>query len=256
MLELSLLIASITMLIGWIYEGKTNNAGVVDVLWSALMVCLPIVYAWQMDGDIVLRIASAALMSLWYLRLFVHLSARVFSEPEDGRYRYLRDYWGDKTHRNHFFFFQFQALLAWGFTLPIWWLAQVETFQMIWLVLAFILAIGAWIGVYIADKQLAEFRQNPANKGKVCQQGLWFYSRHPNYFFEWCHWFSYPVIAIGMAGGEWLWLMPVVMFVFLYFITGIPYTEQQAIRSRGEAYRQYQQTTSAFIPWRKKNGHD
>ena len=120
MLELSLLIASITMLIGWIYEGKTNNAGVVDVLWSALMVCLPIMYAWQMDGDIVLRIASAALMSLWYLRLFVHLSARVFSEPEDGRYRYLRDYWGDKTHRNHFFFFQFEAVLAWGFTLPIW----------------------------------------------------------------------------------------------------------------------------------------
>jgi steroid 5-alpha reductase family enzyme len=256
MLELSLLIASTTMLIGWIYEGKTNNAGVVDVLWSALMVCLPIVYAWQMDGDIVLRIASAALMSLWYLRLFVHLSARVFSEPEDGRYRYLRDYWGDKTHRNHFFFFQFQALLAWGFTLPIWWLAQIETYQMIWLVLAFILAVGAWVGVYIADKQLAEFRQNPANKGKVCQQGLWFYSRHPNYFFEWCHWFSYPVIAIGMAGGEWLWLMPVVMFASLYFITGIPYTEQQAIRSRGEAYRQYQQTTSAFIPWRKKNGHD
>jgi len=213
-------------------------------------------YAWQMDGDIVLRIASAALMSLWYLRLFVHLSARVFSEPEDGRYRYLRDYWGDKTHRNHFFFFQFQAVLAWGFTLPIWWLAQVETFQIIWLVLAFILAIGAWVGVYIADKQLAEFRQNPANKGKVCQQGLWFYSRHPNYFFEWCHWFSYPVIAIGMAAGEWLWLMPVVMFAFLYFITGIPYTEQQAIRSRGEAYRQYKQTTSAFIPWRKKNGHD
>lgn len=256
MLELSLLIASITMLIGWIYEGKTNNAGVVDVLWSALMVCLPIMHAWQMDGDIVLRIASAALMSLWYLRLFVHLSARVFSEPEDGRYCYLRDYWGDKTHRNHFFFFQFQAVLAWGFTLPIWWLAQVETFQIIWLVLAFILAIGAWVGVYIADKQLAEFRQNPANKGKVCQQGLWFYSRHPNYFFEWCHWFSYPVIAIGMADGEWLWLMPVVMFAFLYFITGIPYTEQQAIRSRGEAYRQYQQTTSAFIPWRKKNGHD
>lgn len=256
MLELGLLIASITMLFGWIYEGRTNNAGVVDVLWSGLMMGLPILYATQMQGDVVLRVASAALMSFWYLRLFIHLSTRVFSEPEDGRYRYLREYWGDKAHRNHFFFFQFQAVLAWGFTLPIWWLAQVETFQLVWLVVALALAFGAWIGVYVADKQLAEFKKNPANKGKVCEKGLWFYSRHPNYFFEWCHWFSYPIMAIGISGGEWLWIMPVVMFAFLYFITGIPYTEQQAIRSRGDAYRQYQKTTSAFIPWRKKDGHD
>ena len=140
--------------------------------------------------------------------------------------------------------------------MPIWWLAQVETFQLVWLVVALALAFGAWVGVYIADKQLAEFKKNSANKGKVCEKGLWFYSRHPNYFFEWCHWFSYPIMAIGISGGEWLWIMPVVMFAFLYFITGIPYTEQQAIRSRGDAYRQYQKTTSAFIPWRKKDGHD
>ncbi|KKN21553.1 hypothetical protein LCGC14_0924180 [marine sediment metagenome] len=252
----ALLIAMIAMYFAWLYEGKTNNAGVVDVIWSALMVTLPILYAWQMDGSLLIRILAASLMSLWYLRLFLHLSSRVFSEPEDGRYRYLREYWGEKAHRNHFFFFLFQAVLAWSFTLPIWWLSQAESFSTGFLILSYLLAIGAFIGVYIADKQLAEFRNDPENKGKVCERGLWYYSRHPNYFFEWLHWFAYPLMAVGMTGGFWLWLMPLIMLGFLYFITGIPYTEQQAIRSRGDAYRHYQHTTSAFIPWRKKNGAD
>jgi cyclopropane-fatty-acyl-phospholipid synthase len=180
----------------------------------------------------------------------------VFSEAEDGRYAYLRQYWGDKAHRNHFFFFQFQALLAFVFTLPVWWLAQAQNHNTVTVILAVLLALIAITGVSRADHQLQQFRSKPENKGKVCENGLWYYSRHPNYFFEWLHWFCYPLMAIGVAGGGWLWLAPVVMLAFLYFVTGIPYTEQQAIRSRGDAYRCYQQTTSAFIPWRKKHASD
>jgi cyclopropane-fatty-acyl-phospholipid synthase len=256
MLWCSLILAMLVMLIGWIYEGKTNNAGIVDVLWCGLMCFLPVVYATLADGNLTMRLVAGGLMSLWYLRLFWYLSGRVFSEEEDGRYRYLRQYWGDKTHRNHFFFFQFQALLAFVFTLPVWWLSQAEQVFLPGLFSAVILALVSLTGVTVADYQLQSFRQNPANKGRVCERGLWYFSRHPNYFFEWLHWFCYPLLGIGIAGGGWLWLAPLVMLAFLYFITGIPYTEQQALRSRGEAYRRYQQTTSMFIPWRKKHAAD
>lgn len=256
MLWCSWLIAVAVMWLGWIYEGRTNNAGIVDVLWAGLMTFLPVYYAVLGDGDPLIRVAAAALMSLWYLRLFWYLSGRVFSEEEDGRYRYLRQHWGDKTHRNHFFFFQFQAVLALMFTLPVWWLSQAQTYSPLAVVMAWLLALIALTGATVADRQLQRFRANPDNTGRVCESGLWNYSRHPNYFFEWLHWFSYPLMAVGISGGAWLWLAPLVMLAFLYFITGIPYTEQQALRSRGEAYRRYQQTTSAFIPWRKKHAVD
>ncbi len=256
MLWCSFILAVIVMFAGWLYEGKTRNAGVVDVLWAGLMAFLPVYYAVLSDGDLLLRLVAGGIMSLWYIRLFWHLSGRVFSEQEDGRYRYLRQYWGSNTHRNHFFFFQFQALLAFVFTLPVWWLSQAQPVNTGWIYIAVILAVGAGFGVFIADRQLQDFRQDPANKGQVCERGLWYYSRHPNYFFEWLHWFCYPLLGLSIAGGGWLWLAPLVMLAFLYFITGIPYTEQQALRSRGDAYRRYQETTSAFIPWRKKHAVD
>lgn len=256
MLVCSFIFAVVVMLLGWLYEGKTNNAGIVDVLWAGLMSALPVFYAIQSDGSVVMRVVAATIMSVWYLRLFIHLCSRVFSESEDGRYRYLRQHWGKQAHRNHFFFFQFQAILAWTFTFPVWWLSQAQQVNAATIMGALVLVLVAGIGVYVSDKQLQVFRDNPANKGKVCELGVWYYSRHPNYFFEWLHWFSYPILGLGVAGGLWLWFAPVIMLAFLYFITGIPYTEQQAIRSRGDAYKRYQQTTSVFIPWRKKHAID
>ncbi|MGH8164637.1 MAG: DUF1295 domain-containing protein, partial [Rhodanobacteraceae bacterium] len=108
-------------------------------------------------------------------------------------------------------------------------------------------------GETIADRQLARFRANPANDGKTCREGLWRYSRHPNYFFEWLHWFAYVALAIG-SPLWWLALAgPVVMFVFLRFISGIPYTEAQALRTRGDDYRAYQHDTSMLFPWFPKH---
>ena len=108
---------------------------------------------------------------------------------------------------------------------------------------------AAVLGETTADRQLALFRARPENRGKTCNQGLWRYSRHPNYFFEWIHWFAYIFLAVG-SPYCWLALLgPVLMGVFLFKITGIPYTEKQSLKSRGESYREYQRTTSAFIPW-------
>jgi len=116
-----------------------------------------------------------------------------------------------------------------------------------------VLAIAVWIvaiaGEGVADRQLARFRADPENRGKTCRAGLWRYSRHPNYFFEWVHWFTYVLLAFG---SPYVWLTlagPAVMLLFLYKVTGIPYTEKRALMSRGDDYRRYQETTSAFVPW-------
>ena len=109
-------------------------------------------------------------------------------------------------------------------------------------------------GESIADAQLARFRSQPASRGKVCEAGLWRYSRHPNYFFEWLHWWAYVMFAIG-ASHWWIALLlgPVLMLIFLLKITGIPHTEARALESRGQAYRQYQRTTSVSVPWPRRS---
>jgi steroid 5-alpha reductase family enzyme len=108
------------------------------------------------------------------------------------------------------------------------------------------------LGEAVADGQLKAFKKNPANKGKVCDVGLWNYSRHPNYFFESMIWIGYALVALNGDYG-WLGLLsPITITLLLFRVTGIPLTEQQAIRSKGEAYIEYQRTTSMFVPWFKK----
>jgi len=119
----------------------------------------------------------------------------------------------------------------------------------LWDWLGALVVLLAMTGETVADAQLARFRADPANKGRTCRSGLWRYSRHPNYFFEWLHWFGYIFLAIGSS---YWWVAiwgPVLMILFLLFVTGIPHTEKQAIVSRGEDYVRYQKETSMFIPW-------
>jgi steroid 5-alpha reductase family enzyme len=116
-------------------------------------------------------------------------------------------------------------------------------------VLGFVVWLVAIMGESLADLQLARFKALPANRGKVCSIGLWRYSRHPNYFFEWLIWVALFLFA---APAEWGWttiLCPAIMLFFLLRVTGIPYTEEQSLRSRGELYREYQRITPVFVPW-------
>jgi steroid 5-alpha reductase family enzyme len=99
---------------------------------------------------------------------------------------------------------------------------------------------------------LARFRAKPWNKDRVCREGLWYYSRHPNYFFEWLHWCAYVVMAVGAPGWPLTLIGPVGMGWALLNVSGIPLAERQALKTRGEDYRDYQQTTNAFLPWRPK----
>ncbi len=107
--------------------------------------------------------------------------------------------------------------------------------------------LGAFWGQTTADRQLAAHRADPARRGHVLDTGLWRLSRHPNYFFEWLHWLAYPLL--GLAAGLWgLWLWPLLMYVFLRYLTGVPFAEQQALRRRGAAYAAYQARTPVFFP--------
>lgn len=237
-------------LLAWFWQIKTKNAGYVDVLWSYCVGLVSIYYFVQGSGDATIRTVSAVITGLWFCRLGTHLLIRVKSEPEDGRYQAMREAMGRHAHLGHLFFFLFQAFLVWLFTLPMWIISHNEHLNFTLLILALLIALVAGIGEASADHQLHRFRSSPNNRGKTCREGWWQYSRHPNYFFEWLHWIVYPILAIGAPFALWVWLTPIVMFLFLYFITGIPFTEQQAIRSRGDDYLHYQQTTNAFFPWR------
>jgi steroid 5-alpha reductase family enzyme len=100
----------------------------------------------------------------------------------------------------------------------------------------------------IADAQLRRFKSQPTNRGQVCDRGLWRYSRHPNFFGEWLMWCAYALIASSAPDGYWAWFAPALMLLLITRVSGIPPTEAQSLRSRGDAYRAYQRRTSAFVP--------
>lgn len=236
----------------WLIQRARGNAAIVDVAWSFATAALGALFALTADGASTRRGIVAAMVVIWGMRLGVYLWRRVGSEREDGRYRQMRDSWGEKTQRNMFLFFQIQALWAVLFALPMLAAARSAA-PLRWIDCA---GVALWAvsvaGSSIADKQLARHRTDPANRRTVCRDGLWRYSRHPNYFFEWLHWWAYVCLA---AGSPVWWLAPLGAGTMLYFltkVTGIPPTEAQSLRSRGDAYREYQRTTSAFVPWPPK----
>jgi steroid 5-alpha reductase family enzyme len=114
---------------------------------------------------------------------------------------------------------------------------------------AFVLWAAALWGEALADRQLEGFKSRPSSRGRTCREGLWRYSRHPNYFFEWLIWVAYALFALASPWGAASLTSPALMLYLLFKVTGIPATEAQAIRSKGDDYRRYQASTSVFVPW-------
>jgi len=236
----------------WLWQWSTRDATIVDVGWSAGIVLALVIYLGLMSNAGGRAWLVAALGGIWASRLaaFLFIQRMWNHRSEDGRYQRMRASLGPWAHPVFFVFFQIQASWSALFSIPML-AAMINPVPLgySWEVLGVGIWIAAVVGESIADAQLARFRANPANRGKTCRDGLWRFSRHPNYFFEWLHWFAY--IALGVGSPWWLatLLGPIVMFVFLFRITGIPHTERQALASRGDDYRRYQRTTSVFFPW-------
>jgi len=240
-------VATAVMVALWARQLRTRDASAVDVAWSLLVVALVVTFGVATDGDPWRRVLVAGLASVWGLRLALYLLRdRVLAgRGEDGRYRELRERWGTKAARNFLLLHLAQVAFALLFALPL--LAAMRGGALdAWAVAGVLVWAAAVTGEGLADRQLAAFRADPQSRGRVCRTGLWRYSRHPNYFFEWLQWWAY--VLIGHAA-LLTFVGPAAMLLFLLRFTGIPYTERQALRTRGDEYRAYQRTTSAFIPW-------
>ena len=237
----------------WLIQLRTRNAAIVDTVWSASFPLLAMIYFVLVDGYAPRQLLVLVVVCIWGFRLASHLYARTIGHPEDVRYTALRKEWGDRQNILMLRFYYFQAVLALLLSLP-FALIMVNTtpalnyFEVIG---AFVWA-GAVLGESVADYQLKKFKEVPSNKGKICEDGLWYYSRHPNYFFEWLIWISYFIMALGSAWGLITIICPLAMYYFLTKVTGIVYTEAQMLKSRGQAFIEYRDSTSAFIPLPKK----
>jgi len=233
-----------------------HKAAIVDVGWTLGVGLTAVAYAATGTGDLFRRLLLGMLAGAWSFRLgFFLLFDRVLTGKEDSRYETLMNAWGEDAERRLFRLFLAQAIFIVFFSLPFLPAANspVRPFTW-WDAVAVAVWLTAVLGESLADRQLARWRGNPDNRGWTCRHGLWRYSRHPNYFFEWVHWWSYVFLAIG---SPWWWLTlfgPALMFYILNRVTGIPYAEAQALKSRGEDYARYQRTTSAFFPWFPRRG--
>ncbi len=269
------------MLLTFRLARRLGNFGIVDIVWSAGFTPLILVYlvitAWRhttsgaigsLEGtpDLVPalrpRLPLTLMVVAWSLRLGLHLAVRVRAHhpTEDVRYAQLRKEWGAQTDRKMRGFFLLQGALQVVLSAP--WLITLQhppdPGSGGWAAGCFWIGLGLWatgiLGESLADHQLARFRADPARRGQVCQEGLWRYSRHPNYFCEWLVWVGYGVFALASPWG-WLGLIaPALMYHFLVNVTGIPMTEALSVKSKGEAYLAYQRTTNAFFPGPPRRG--
>lgn len=182
------------------------------------------------------------------MRLGTHVLARTVGHEEDGRYKELRRRWAPNAQRAFFLFFQAQAAFVAVFSIPFVLVAQDRGAPSPLLWAGAVVAFASVLGETTADAQLAVWKARPANKGKTARNGLWGWSRHPNYFFEWLHWVGWATIALGSPNGWIAIAVPAFLLLLLFKVTGIPETEAQSLRTRGDDYRRYQQEVSVFVP--------
>ncbi len=243
----------------WFWAKRIKNAGVVDIFWSFNFPVIAFLMLWLARGWHPRKLLICGMVIIAGTRLGLHLLIRITRhlKEEEPRYKQLRKEWAPRPDRKFFWFFQAQALSNVLLCIPFFIItANWENSFSAWEYAGAALWLIAVIGEATADRQLASFKKDSQNKGKVCRRGLWNYSRHPNYFFEWLMWMSYFVFALGSPNGILAIVSPAVILYLLLKVTGIPATEEQSIRSKGDAYRAYQQSTSVFVPWFKSNNKD
>ncbi|MCO6185266.1 DUF1295 domain-containing protein [Rhizobium sp. L1K21] len=249
------IVLSVLLAGAWAIQRLTGNSGWIDTMWSlsaGIGALIGIYYA--AGAQVERQWIAAAIILIWSLRLASHIASRSAGASEDPRYAALMEEWGEKRASRLFWFLQIQAAAA--FVLALAPLSAVSINAPFpqgtdWLALAIaVIAIG---GETLADRQLTHFRKTNTVKGAVCEIGLWKYSRHPNYFFEWLFWCSWPVLALsGLLQTPFYVLLalgaPAMMYWLLVHVSGIPPLEKHMLNSRGETFKAYQERVNAFFP--------
>jgi steroid 5-alpha reductase family enzyme len=242
------------MVTGWLISLRTDNVTVVDSLWGMGFVLVAWLTLFQVDGVKERQWLLTGLTTLWGVRLTLYLTWRNHGKGEDPRYAAWREATGRRFRLTSLFkVFLLQALFLWVIALT------VQAGQtggqrvslgvtdgigaMIWLVGFVFESVGDW--------QMAKFKADPSNRGKVMRSGLWRYTRHPNYFGESLIWWGLFIIAISDPSNWWTVISPLVITIVLLKMTGIPLTEKLSAKKR-PGYGDYIATTSAFFPWPPK----
>ncbi len=232
---------------GWLYSLYRRDVSIVDSLWSLMFLSASLLYALSISGGNARTALILGLVAVWALRLSLHLTIRNWGQPEDRRYAQIR-----KNNEPHFglkslyIVFGLQGFLAWIISVPLLVsLALVTEFH--WLDM---FALALWIIGFsfetAADKQLLAFQRDPAHENDVLDSGVWRYSRHPNYFGEFCIWWAFYLFAIP-AGGWWTIYAPLLMSFLLLKVSGVVMMEK-GITSRRPGYQAYIERTSTFFP--------
>ncbi len=242
------------MAIAWLIQQKTGNSGWVDTIWSAATGGVALIAIAMSSADHDRKITAIVVVALWSLRLAGHIGLRSKGATEDPRYAALAEEWGEKLPRKLFVFLQIQAVAAFVLVISVQAsVAQTAPFGTWgdWMFIA--LALVALLGEAISDRQLASFRSQNAGRKAICETGLWRFSRHPNYFFEWLFWCAWPLMAFASASEAYGVLAlslaaPVMMYWLLVHVSGIPPLEAHMRRSRKDAFEDYQQRVNAFFP--------
>ncbi len=247
----NLLAAAGLMSAGWIYRLIKNNVTIADSLWGLGFILIAWLTFFRADGFLGRKIMITVLVTLWGLRLFIHLSLRNRGKGEDPRYGQWRKKYGDSFWLVSLFkVFLVQALFQWCIALGIQY-GQLSGTPAHFTLLDFT-GLIMWITGFViessADMQLKQFLADPSNKGKIMNRKLWKYSRHPNYFGESLMWWGLFIIVLSTPWGFWTIVSPLLITYTLLKLTGVTLMEETQFAGNME-YQQYIKQTSSFVPW-------
>jgi steroid 5-alpha reductase family enzyme len=246
---------AMAMASAWAVVLKTGKSGWADAFWTASIgVCGCLAALVSLGGELHSGrpLIVAALVAFWSLRLASHIAGRTLSGEDDPRYAHLRKQWGGRYRSQLFVFLQIQAAAAFVLVVALI-AAATNPAPLGWGdALGITVAVVAIIGEGLSDAQLTAFKTQPENRNKVCDTGLWSLSRHPNYFFEWLYWLAYLPIGLSFESYSWGWvsiLAPTLMYWLLVHVSGVPLLEAHMLRTRAEAFQNYQRRVRGFWPF-------
>lgn len=245
------LVTILTFFFGiWLVSLKARDASIIDMFWGLGFVVIAWIAFFTGSGATPRRQLMVAMVTLWGLRLSGYLARRNWGKDEDYRYQAMRKQHGDRFPIVSLYrVFMLQAVVLWIVSLPVQ-AAQVYPDPKDLGILDFI-GLGVFaIGLFfesVGDAQLARFKADPSNAGKVMNRGLWRYTRHPNYFGDFMVWWGIYFVALATFSGFWTIIGPALMSFFLMRVSGVPLLEKSLRKNRPD-YETYIQQTSAFFP--------
>lgn len=252
-LLVSAVVIGVMMLVLWVVSLLVRNASIIDLVWGLgfVLVGWTTLYVAEAEARAWLPVC---LVTIWGARLSAYLAIRNHGKPEDYRYRAMREKHGRRFALVSLLtVFLLQGVVMWVVSLPLQ-LAHVDGEAWLWLqVLGVVLFLNGLLFEAVGDWQLARFKADPENQGKVMRTGLWAYTRHPNYFGDFCVWWGLYLVVLGGGAPWWTVVGPVVMSLFLMKISGVTLLEK-SLREKKAGYADYVESTNAFFPGRPRAG--